>query len=163
MSTDKYATVKIGDHVINTTDGSRVEFITDDGKTILVHANRREGCEGNPSAQIKGDPQELARPILVGDGTSERKNVFQNWVILPGPVDIDGKVLRNSEGLEANGIAFYAEESRLVPTYPAVYWYKNEATKLSPVVYRTEGRTKNRGFVISEIKVNAQEPEPQRV
>lgn len=156
---DKYTTVVLGEHVISTTDGSQVEFVTEEGKTYLVHVRMREGCGGDPAAERKPDPQVIARAVLVGDGKIERSNVFQDYVILPASwVEASGEILCNDRGLEANGVAYYAQERRMVPLYPAVYWRNGVATKESHVVYRTEGRSKDPGMKVSEIKVKVPEP-----
>ena len=154
---DKYAIVKLGEHVIDMTNGSQVEFITKDGESILVHTHMHKDRMGDPENGVKPHPQAISRAVLLGDGKTERTTVFQDWIILPASAVVkNGKVLKTGDGvnsLDANGVAYYPEQRLLVPLYPAVYVYEGVSTKESEVGYRTEGRNKSKGFAIDDIKV----------
>ena len=149
----KYATVQLGSHVVNTMDGSQVEFVKEDGKTILVHVRSGE----------KGDPLAISRALLVGDGKTERSSVFQDYVILPAFAVIDdGQMtyIDKNKTIPVPGVAYFAAERRLVSLEPAVYWHDGIALKDSPVRYRTRGRSYDKGVVISEIRVIIPDAEP---
>ncbi len=146
MSSETNPIVRIGDHLINTADGTQVEFITEAGETILVNVRPRG----------EGHPRGIARAVLVGDGTTDRTNVFHSYIALPAEsVYRNGKVVRHPDHrvLESNGIAFYAQDNRLLFLYPAVYVHNDAVYKESPIGYRSLGRSKDAGIVIKQINV----------
>lgn len=147
MSSETNLMVQIGDHLINTADGSQVEFITEADEMILVNVRPR----------VQGYPRGIARAFLVGDDSkAHRPSMFHNYTALPASsVYRQGKIVRHPDHwvLESNGIAYYAQEDRLVFLYPAVYVHNNTVYKESPIGYRSLGRTKDAGLVIKEIRV----------
>lgn len=147
VSSETNLMVQIGDHLINTADGSQVEFITEADEMILVNVRPR----------VQGYPRGIARAFLVGDDSkAHRPSMFHNYTALPASsVYRQGKIVRHPDHwvLESNGIAYYAQEDRLVFLYPAVYVHNNTVYKESPIGYRSLGRTKDAGLVIKEIRV----------
>lgn len=139
--------VQIGDHLINTADGSQVEFVTENGETILVNVRPRG----------EGHPRGIARAFLVGDDSrAHRPSVFHSYTALPAEsVYRDGKIVRHPDHrvVESNGIAYYAQDNRLLFLYPAVYVHNDNVYKESPVGYRSLGRSRDAGLVIKEIRV----------
>ncbi len=147
VSSETNPFIQIGDHLVNTADGSQVEFITEAGETILV----------NIRPHVQGHPRGIARAFLVGDDSNaHRPSVFHNYAVLPAAsVYRDGKIVRHPDHrvVESNGIGYYAQGNRLVFLYPAVYVHNDTIYKDSPSGYRSLGRSRDAGVVIKEIRV----------
>lgn len=147
VSSETNPIIQIGDHLVNTADGSQVEFITEAGETILV----------NVRPHVQGHPRGIARAFLVGDDSNaHRPSAVHNYAVLPAAsVYRDGKIVRHPDHrvVESNGIGYYAQGNRLVFLYPAVYVHNDTIYKESPIGYRSLGRSRDAGVVIKEIRV----------
>jgi len=147
VSSETNPIIQIGDHLVNTADGSQVEFITEAGETILV----------NVRPHVQGHPRGIARAFLVGDDSNaHRPSAFHNYAVLPAAsVYRDGKIVRHPDHrvVESNGIGYYAQGNRLVFLYSAVYVHNDTIYKESPIGYRSLGRSRDAGVVIKEIRV----------